>query len=165
MAYLAPMERRNEIDEIKAMMGQQLQIDELKASSKRQKIAIIAWATFAVFFAVKPYGTITCDGWRVVDDDGKVRIDARTLSNGDAGVRLLDRDGEQRMYAVTTDQNASVMWLDKDGKIRIAAGTNADGNASVMWRDKDGKARIAAATDAKGTVLLPTEDVKKWDRD
>ena len=57
-------------------MELQTQIDELKASSKRQKIAIIALAGVAVFFAVKPHGVITCDGWRVVDKDGKVRIAA-----------------------------------------------------------------------------------------
>ena len=52
-------------------MELQTQIDELKTSSKRQKFAIIALAGVAVFFAVKPHGEITCDGWRVVDKDGK----------------------------------------------------------------------------------------------
>ena len=59
VAYLAPMEL-------------QTQIDELKTSSKRQKIAIIALAGVGVFFAVKPHGIITCKGWQVVAKAGLV---------------------------------------------------------------------------------------------
>ena len=111
MAYLAPMEL-------------QTQIDELKASSKRQKIAIIALAGVIVVgvgvAAIQPAGdatfdTITCKAWRVVD---------------------------------------------KDGKVRIGAGTHADGEASVQWLDKDEKVRIAAGITADGTVGLPTSDLK-----
>ena len=119
-------------------MELQTQIDELKTSSKRQKIAIIALASVVVFFAVKPHGVITCDGWRVVNKDGKVRIAAATLADGEAGVQ----------------------WLDKDGKVRIGAATYASGNAGVTWWDKDGKVRIDAATNADGTVVLPTSDKK-----
>ena len=51
--------------------------------------------------------------------------------------------------------------VDKDGKLRIVAGTVADGQASVVWLDKDGTLRIYAGTLADGTVVLPTEDRKK----
>ena len=77
-------------------MELQTQIDELKASLNRQKLAIITLAVLAgvaVFFAVKPHGVITCDGWRVVDKDGKVRIDAATYADGNAGVHWWDKDG------------------------------------------------------------------------
>ena len=94
-------------------MELQTQIDELKASLKRQKIAIIAFAIVAVFFAVKPHGVITCDGWRVVDKDGKVRIDAATYADGNAGVH----------------------WWDKDGKQRFVAGTYADGTVLLPTED------------------------------
>ena len=82
------------------------------------------------------FNTIICKRWVVVDNYGKVRIDART-----------DADGQ-----------ASVYWLDKDGKLRIGAGTSADGSAAVVWLDKDEKTRIAAGTFADGTVILPTKD-------
>ena len=66
-----------------APMELQTQIDELRASSKRQKIAIIALASVIVagvgMAAIQPAGdatfdTITCNKWKVVDKDGKVRI-------------------------------------------------------------------------------------------
>ena len=82
------------------------------------------------------FNTIVCKRWVVVDQYGKVRIDART-----------DADGQ-----------ASVYWLDKDGKLRIGAGTSADGSAAVVWLDKDEKTRIAAGTFADRTVILPTKD-------
>ena len=53
-----------------------------------------------------------------------------------------------------------MQWLDKEGKMRIAATTYADGNASVQWNDKDEKLRISAGTNADGTVKLPTRDLK-----
>ena len=114
-------------------MELQTQIDELKASLKRQKIAIIAFAIVAVFFAVKPHGVITCDGWRVVDKDGKVRIVAATDADGEAGVAWYDKDGKVRIGAATyADGQACVQWLDKDEKQRITASTLADGQASEL---------------------------------
>ena len=134
MAYLAPMEL-------------QTRIEKLETSLKRQKIAIIALACVIVagvgVAAIQPAGdatfdTITCNAWKVVDKDEKLRIVAATFANGEAGVQ----------------------WLDKDGKVRISASTFADGYASVQWKDKDGKMRINAATTADGTVELPTSDLK-----
>ena len=94
-------------------MELQTRIEKLETSLKRQKIAIIALAGVAVFFAVKPHGVITCDGWRVVDKDGKVRIEAATYADG----------------------QASVQWLDKDEKLRIDASTFADGEVVLPTRD------------------------------
>ena len=180
MAYLAPMEL-------------QKQIDELRASSNRQKLINIALASVIVagvgVAAIQPAGdatfdTITCKAWKVVDKDAKVRIVAKTLANGNAGVSWLDKDekvrinagtfangnagvswfdkdGKQRIEAATlAEGQASVLWNDKDGKLRIGAATDSDGEASVQWLDKDGKQRIAAGTFADGTVVLPTSDVK-----
>ena len=55
MGYFVPMEL-------------QTQMEKLETSLNRQKIINIALAGVAgvaVFFAVKPHGIITCDGWRV----------------------------------------------------------------------------------------------------
>ena len=157
LAYLAAMEL-------------QTQIDELKASSKRQKIAIIALACVIVagvgVAAIQPAGdatfdTITCKAWKVVDKDGKQRIGAGTNADGNVGVRWFDKDGVERIGATTfASGNAGVQWLDKEGKMRIAATTYADGSASVQWNDKDEKLRISAGTNADGTVKLPTRDLK-----
>ena len=112
-------------------MELQTQIDELKA-----KVAQLE----ALLNGGNPrFGIITCDGWRVVDKDGTVRIDAATRVDGEAGVA----------------------WMDKDGKVRIGAATRVDGEASVGCYDKDGTPRIGAATFADGTVGLPTKDLKK----
>jgi hypothetical protein len=148
LAYLAPMEL-------------QTQIDELKASSKRQKIAIIALGCVVVLYAVKPYGVITCKGWKVVDKDGMVRINAVTGADGTATVGLFDKDDKVRISAgVAASGSAGVGLTDKNEKVRIGGTTNADGSASVMWNDKDEKVRISAGVSANGTVELPTKDLK-----
>jgi hypothetical protein len=145
----------------------QAQIQDLQASVRRQRFAIVALASLlagsVLLGAVSPAGdatfdTITCKEWMVVDKDGKVRILANTLADGSAAVRWLDKDGKVRIAANTdADGNAGVMWFDKGGKVRILANTNAKGLAGVGWFDKDGKGRIAASTDATGTVLYPTK--------
>jgi len=170
----------------------QLIVQKQQAGMKRQRFAIIALAGIIVaggfVAAVRPAGdatfdTITCKGWKVVDKDGKIRINASTLANGDATVQLRDKDrkiridastnangsarmtwsdkdGNMRIDAATlTDGTASVTWIDKDGKMRINAATETDGDASVYMIDKDGKFRIKARTSADGTVALPTEDL------
>ena len=92
----------------------QQQIGALQTSVKRQRFAIIALTSIIVaggfIAAVRPAGDatfdkITCKTWRVVDKDGKLRIDASTLAAG----------------------SASVTWRDKDEKIKIMAATLADG--------------------------------------
>ena len=157
MTYLAPMEL-------------QTQIDELKTSSKRQKLINIALASVIVagvgVAAIQPAGdatfdTITCKAWKVVDNESKLRISAGTDADGYAGVQWFDKDGKSRIVARTfADGEAGVSWWDKDGKQRIAARTLADGYAGVQWSDKDGKSRIAAATFADGYA-----GVQWWDKD
>ena len=157
LAYLAAMEL-------------QTQIDELKTSSKRQKIAIIALASVIVagvgVAAIQPAGdatfdTITCKKWKVVDKDGKVRIAAGTFADGAASLAWADKDEKVRIAAVTlADGTARVGWVDKDGKLRIAAATLANGTASVAWADKDGKLRIDA-----GTLVDGAASVSLWDKD
>ena len=140
----------------------------MQKSIKRQRFAIIVLAGIIVaggfVAAVRPAGDatfdkITCKTWRVVDKDGKVRIGAVTLADGEAAVQWLDKDGKLRIDASTlADGNAGVSWRDKDGKARIGASTFADGDAAMTWNDKDGKMRIMAATLADGTVFLPTQN-------
>jgi hypothetical protein len=72
--------------------------------------------------------------------------------------RVVDKDGKARISARTNaNGTAGVKWTDKDGKDRLAASTSADGDAGVAWADKDGKPRISALTHADGTVSLPTK--------
>ena len=142
-------------------MELQTQIDELKTSSKRQKFAIIALMSLVVFIAVKPYGQITCKGWRIVDKDGNERINAGILSDGQASVQVIDKNGKMRISTATdADGQAGVQVMDKDGKMGINVLTFANGQASVQWLDKDGKLRIGAAVMPDGTVRLPMRDLK-----
>ena len=77
------------------------------------------------------------------------------------GWKVVDKDGKVRIGAGTpADGQASVELFDKDEKQRISASTTADGNSSVQWWDKDEKMRISAGTTADGTVRLPTSDLK-----
>ena len=170
----------------------QVIVAKQQVSVKRQRFAIIALAGIIVaggfIAAVRPaadaiFNTITCKTWVVVDEygkvrinaftnpdglacvgwldkDGKVRINAFTNPDGQACVGWLDKDGKSRINASTnSDGQACVAWFDKDGKSRINAFTNPDGNAAVQWLDKHEKQRIAAGTLANGTVLLPTTDL------
>ncbi len=165
----------------------QVIVAKQQVSVKRQRFAIIALAgiiiTGGFIAAVRPAGdatfdSITCKGWNVVDEKGKLRIAAGTTDDGDASVAWLDKDEKRRIMASThangqasvawsdkdekqrivattlVDGNASVMWLDKDEKQRVGAGTTADGSASVVWLDKDEKRRIEAGTRANGQASV-----------
>jgi hypothetical protein len=89
----------------------------------------------------------------------------------------LDKDGKRRLRANTsTEGTAGVVWWDRNGKVRINAGTSgvpglalllgektslgatrlADGVAGVVWLDEDEKPRITASTSAAGSVVYPT---------
>ena len=73
--------------------------------------------------------------------------------------QVVDKDGKVRIDASTDAYgHASVVWYDQECKVRIAASTLAYGEASVKWFDKDGCGRITAATYFDGTVVLPTSD-------
>ena len=73
--------------------------------------------------------------------------------------RVVDKDGKVRIAAGTApDGIVGLLWMDKDGTGRILAATFADGDAGVAWSDKDGKTRILADTAASGTVTYPTKD-------
>ena len=100
----------------------QQQIGALQISVKRQRFAIIALVGIIVaggfVAAVRPVGDatfdkITCKGWSVIDKDGKERILAATLADGDA----------------------TVQWRDKDGKQRISARIQADGTVVLPTED------------------------------
>jgi hypothetical protein len=80
------------------------------------------------------------------------------------GWKVVDKDGKIRILAGTTaDGETSVIWRDKDGNARINAGTTAHGTAGVAWADKDEKPRITASTSAAGDadVVWLDEDGKR----
>ena len=74
--------------------------------------------------------TITCKAWRVVGADGKIRIAAAILADG----------------------QASVVWLDKDEKVRIKAATLAGGQASFGYANSC--SRIISALAEKAESIL-----------
>lgn len=97
----------------------------------------------------------------VVDNEGKVRIVAGTLPDGNAALRWFDSDGKGRLYAGTTREGSgAITWIDPEAKIRMFASTGSDGNAGMWWFDCDEKGRIAVGTDAKGLA-----SVRWFDRD
>ena len=131
---------------------------------KTQTIINIVFAVAFVGYVVSQrnptFDTITCNAWRVVDADGKTRVDAGTRTDGRASVTWFDKDEKARITASTlAGGEAGVAWFDKDEKVRISASTLADGQAYVQWLDKDEKVRIGAATFDDGTVVLPTKDL------
>ena len=122
-------------------------------------LAVIVVAPRDATFETITCNSITCNGWHVVDKDGKLRIMASVFVDG-ASMVWLDKDTNVRIDASTHDDgSASVLWKDKEGKMRISTGTLADGQTGVVLLDKNGKARIAAVTLADETVILPTEDL------
>jgi hypothetical protein len=105
------------------------------------------------------FDTVTCKAWKLVDNDGKVRMFANT-SDSDAGMVWTDKNGRVRMRAVTCiNGQAGIGWHDTDGNGRMIVKTEADGLADMAWYDKDGKVRIMAATNRDFTSL-PTKVLK-----
>ena len=73
--------------------------------------------------------------------------------------KVVDKDGKVRIAAITeADGDAYVDWRDKNGNTRIIAGTQANGDADVTWLDKDGKGRIFASTRADGDAYVVYSD-------
>ena len=139
-------------------------IRALEASNRRQRYSITALAAIIVggafIAATRPAGdgtfdTVTCKKWKVVDKDGKVRIGAATEPGGASAMLWTDTNGKIRMAAGTD----AMSWFDKDGKQRIVASAGDDGMAGITWFDKDGKVRIGAAINAADKVILPTRDL------
>ena len=72
---------------------------------------------------------------------------------------VVDKSGKERISASTDAKGtAAVVWSDKDGKTRIGAATFADGATSVQWFDKDEKLRISADTTADGNAAVLWSD-------
>jgi hypothetical protein len=147
----------------------QVIVAKQQVSVKRQRFAIIALAGVIVaggfVAAVRPAGdatfdTITCKGWKVVDADGKMRIDAGTYADGGASVRWYDKDEKMRICAITkADKTAGLAWFDTENKLRLTAYSLDNGQAGLSCYDKDQKMRICASTLA-GAVFLPTTDLE-----
>ena len=75
----------------------------------------VAFVGYVVWQRNPTFGTITCKKWRVVDEDGKMRIIAAALANGQAGVQ----------------------WYDTERHCRITAETYADGRAYLPTKDEN----------------------------
>ena len=75
---------------------------------------------------------------------------------------VVDKDGKFRILAGTDAAgNALTTWLDKDGKMRISTATYANGKAATTWYGKDEKTRIQAFTNAAGTAATAWFDKDK----
>ena len=126
----------------------QQQIGALQAIVTQQQVSVKR-QRFAIIALV---GIIVTSGFiAAVLPVGDATFDTITCKTW----KIIDKDGKMRIGA-TTDANgyASVQWHDKDGKQRITAATFADGNATVSWFDKDEKMRITATTFLDGFSSL-----------
>jgi len=90
------------------------------------------------------FDTITCKGWSVVDEDGEKRITAYAkfdwadVTLGVASVDWFDKGGQLRIAArIIDDGYAGVELKDKDGKSRITAATHAEGTVELPTEDFD----------------------------
>ena len=111
-------------------------------------VFVVAFVGYVVWQRNPTFNKITCKGWKVIDAGGTERITAFTTSDEvkredgwvdvvrDAGVVLIDQEGNSRIVARTYDETAIVLWWDKNSHVRFVAATHPD-----------------------GTVLLPTEDM------
>ena len=78
------------------------------------------------------------------------------------GWNVVDKDGKVRISASSNANGAGVEWIDNDFTQRIAVSTNNDGSAGVGWIDKEGKIRMTAATNAKGGGTMGMQLLDKY---
>ena len=79
------------------------------------------------------------------------------------GWQVVDKDGKLRISAATDADGTATMGLfDKDDKVRISAGVAASGSAGVGLNDKNEKVRIGATTnfDGSASVIWADKDEK-----
>ena len=108
----------------------------------------VTFVGYVVWQRNPTFNQITCKGWKVIDAGGKERITTFTTSDEvkredgwvdvvrDAGVVLIDQEGNSRIMARTYDKSVIVLWWDENRHVRFVAATHPD-----------------------GTVILPTEDM------
>ncbi|MCE9620211.1 MAG: hypothetical protein K8R92_09915 [Planctomycetes bacterium] len=87
------------------------------------------------------------------DEEGFVRLSAKTYSSGQSSFQCLDTKGQSRIALTTqTSGESSLQWRDLNNKLRIGASTKANGEAFMIWLAPNGKSQIKIYTDENGTA-------------
>jgi hypothetical protein len=133
-------------------LAERVEALERKANSLRRLVLVLSAALVSVAIA----GACAASGPReltlrkltIEDDNGKPRIVADTDSEGGiAALLFLDRNGKMRIDAGTASNgSAAISFVDRDGKHRINAFTDSNGRAALEIGDRNEKRRISAAT-------------------
>ena len=142
-------------------LAERVEALERKANGLRRLVLVLSAALVGIAVAgASGPKELTLRKLTIEDNDGKPRIVADTDSEGGiAALLFLDRNGKMRIDAGTASNgNAAISFADHDGKLRINAGTASNGNATLEVADSDGKLRIKAATDADGASSIGVYD-------
>jgi hypothetical protein len=87
------------------------------------------------------------------DEEGFVRLSAKTYAGGASSFQCLDTKGQSRIALTTqTSGESSVQWRDMNNKLRIGASTKPNGDALMIWLAPNGKSQIKVFTDENGTA-------------
>jgi len=105
------------------------------------------------------FDTVSCSRLVLVDSENRVRLEASSLAEGAAGLRILDTEGRPRMIAATTAEGSFTQSIrDAQGEMRIILGSMPNGYAGINLYDSKGNLSIDASTDAQGAVTLSRAD-------
>jgi hypothetical protein len=87
------------------------------------------------------------------DQEGYVRLSAKTYPSGQASFQCLDTKGQSRIALTTqTSGESSLQWRDMNNKLRIGASTKPNGEALMIWLAPNGKQQIKVYTDENGVA-------------
>lgn len=153
----------------------QAQIRALQTSVRRQRVVnlLLTGALAAAVCSLAPkllepppapaapaqpptcFDNLTCHRLTVVDQDGKARIVADAMLDGDVAIHVTDRNDRTRVsMGVSAIGDASVQCLDKDEQVRVGSMTNDDGEAISIWTDKTGSDRVTIGSFDDGKCEL-----------
>jgi hypothetical protein len=87
------------------------------------------------------------------DEEGIVRLSAKTYPSGQSSFQCLDTKGLSRIALTTqTSGESSVQWRDMNNKLRIGGSTKPNGEALMIWMAANGKQQIKIYTDENGVA-------------
>jgi hypothetical protein len=130
-------------------LAERVEALERKARTLRRWVLVLSAALVGIGVAgASGPKELTLRKLTIEDDNGKPRIVADTDSEGGiAALLFLDRNGKMRIDAGTASNgSAAISFVDRDGKHRINAFTDSNGRAALEIGDRNEKRRISAAT-------------------
>jgi hypothetical protein len=139
--------------------GMAAEVRRLRRLAAALIVAMTVLGGYAALSRPRPGRPVVAGSVEIRDRDGRLRGTFGVDRDGLPGLRLYDHRGSEQVTLAIPSDDASGLYFQDRGSLRVALESSIEGTASFRLVDKDSKDRATMSLAQDGTPRIAVDDV------